>query len=200
MTQHVIGNIAAIDGVGGLSAMHWCCCLAQGGQPVCALAGPAAPQESKVCGRGEVEPPAASTDVPRARFGAASDCKSLLCSSFEQFGAAALRDASRMGERAPDARRALGCGTLGPGFRAGSLAKVSAAGAPLAARRRASIRGQRRDAAIYSEAALGHARAALARRRAGGLPPRRASCRRRRCAASDTRRCPRADGGSTMPY
>ena len=36
-------------------------------------------------------------------------------------------------------------------------------------------RGQRREAAIYSEAAPGPARAALARRRAGGLPHRPAS-------------------------
>ena len=78
----------------------------QGGQPTCS----GAPQESRGRCRGEIEPSAASTDVPRARVGAASDCKSLLC-RFEQFGAAAFetRPASWGGLRG--ARRELGRGT-----------------------------------------------------------------------------------------
>jgi len=67
--------------------------------------------------------------VPRARFGAASDCKSLVC-RFEQFGAAAFetRPASWGGLR--DARRELGRGTPQRPDRAG-LALVPLRDKPL---------------------------------------------------------------------
>jgi hypothetical protein len=93
------------------------------------LQGSGAPQESKVCGGGEVEPPAASTESAAGSLGAASDRK--LCrSDLNNSG----RGPSR---RVPRWREASGCPASdrtrdeAARLACGLSAKVSAAGAPL---------------------------------------------------------------------
>ena len=137
----------------------------QGGQ----LGGRAAAQESKVCGRGAVEPPAASTERAAGSFGAASDCK--LCSSrFEQFGPRPFeaRPALEGGLRMPGERWDAGRGS--PDSVRG-LCQGVRCGAARAARPHASIAGSGATQPQIPPKALGPARAALARRRAPHSPP-----------------------------